>query len=150
MNIERNRMLSELCAIRESIYGEFAALALGVGDGRMFRWILVSGSQRERSEKMSFRTGRGVGGQAIRIGRTMIWNPTDPQLDLMRRECPLMMAERLKSAVTAPVVVQMETRGVILVGSRTGRLFTDNDMAAVAQAARRIGDLTNANRIWIH
>lgn len=146
MGTEHNQILSELFRIRSSVSGDLAALALGVGDGRLFRWTLVSGNETERSETMMFRSGRGVGGLAIRIGRTIAWNDTDETMVQLYRECPLMLAERLRSAVTAPVVVQRENRGVVLVGSRTGRLFTRDDMAAVTLAAHRIGKLTDAER----
>lgn len=151
MDTKHNQILSELFMIRSSVSGDFAALALGVSDGRLFRWTLVSGNETERSETMMFRSGRGVGGLAIRVGRTIVWNENDAAMDHLYRECPLMLAERLRSAVTAPVVVQRENRGVVLVGSRTGYLFTREDMAAVTLAARRIEELTEANRFfdWI-
>ncbi|ALS25144.1 MULTISPECIES: GAF domain-containing protein [Paenibacillus] len=146
MDTEHNRILNELCMIRSLVSGDFAALALGVGDGRLFRWTLFSGNETERSETMTFRSGRGVGGLTIRIGRTIAWNETDEAMVHLYRECPLTLAERLRTSVTAPVVVQRESRGVILVGSRTGRLFSEEDIAAVTLAAQRIGKLMEDER----
>lgn len=145
MDTGYNQILSELVTIRSTVSGDFAALALGVGDGRLFRWTLVSGNRTERNETMLFGSGRGVGGLAIQIGRTIAWN--DTPMDQLLRECPLMLAERLRTAVAAPVVIQRENRGVVLVGSRRGLLFTRDDMAAVTLAAQRIGELTDVQRI---
>ncbi|MBP1153717.1 MULTISPECIES: GAF domain-containing protein [unclassified Paenibacillus] len=146
MDMEHNQILSELLMIRSSVSGDFAALALGVGDGRLFRWTLVSGNETERSETMMFGAGQGVGGLTIRVGRTIAWNDID--MGQLLRECPLMLAERLRTAVTAPVVVQRENRGVVLVGCRKGRLFTRDDMAAVTLASHRISKLTDAETVF--
>ncbi|MCZ8515261.1 GAF domain-containing protein [Paenibacillus filicis] len=124
MNNNRNEMMDWLLSLRNAVEGDFASLALRGGDGRLYRWTYTSGSVSGRCEAMSFRIGQGIGGQTLRIGRMVIWNPDTPETVRLRRECPLMQAEGLYSAVTTPIEIHGQFQGVLAVGARKERTFS--------------------------
>lgn len=139
MNLNQSEMNEWLLGLRYAVDGDFAALAFRSGDGRQYRWMYTSGSLSGRCEAMSFRAGQGLGGQSLRIGRSVIWNPAAPETQRLRGECPLMQAEDLRSAITVPVVIDGQGYGVLAVGSRKDRLFGRGDADLVERQGERLG-----------
>ncbi|MFX3648231.1 MAG: GAF domain-containing protein [Paenibacillus sp.] len=104
-------------------------------NGTMLRWKYTSGASNERVKRMEMRPGQDLVGTALRTGRTA---RSDAQStgDHTPGRCPLMLAERLVSAIAVPVFQEGSMPGaVLLVGSRLPCTFSLNMVLQTEQVA---------------
>ncbi|MNW25984.1 hypothetical protein D3C74_27420 [compost metagenome] len=133
-------LCKELELLRDSISSDVVAVAwIDQGDS-YFRWRYVTGCRSERYRRISFKSGYGVAGTAIRLGRTVTANPLVPGASRLRQECALMLAEQLHSAVAIPLHDDSTPlpQGVLLVGNRSARIFLPQELAMTEEVARQI------------
>lgn len=119
--------------LRLSTSSDFCGLACL--NGTMLRWKYTSGASNERVKRMEMRPGQDLVGTALRTGRTA---RSDAQFtgDHIPGRCPLMLAERLVSAIAVPVFQEGSVPGaVLLVGSRLPCTFSPNMVLQTEQVA---------------
>jgi nitrogen regulatory protein A len=137
-----DEMRKELNQLRDRIYGDLTALAFMSKPGGVLHWCYASGSRSDRYRRISFKAGHGIAGLAIRLDRTVTVNAMLPGSIRLRQECALMLAEQLHSAVAIPFSSTGDLpNGVLLVGNRDVRMFTDSDVARAIQVAQQLGQL---------
>lgn len=138
MGNERMHMKDELESLRDLTSSDFSALAWIESNERHIRWIYASGNLNERYKQIVLKLGRGLSGAVIRLGRSVVLDETIPDTNRIRNECPIMLAEHLQSAIAVPVTMAAKTCGVLLVGSRSVRVYSSKEINAVENAAKRI------------
>lgn len=122
--------------LRLSTSSDFCGLACL--NGTMLRWKVTSGSSNERVKRMEMRPGQDLVGTALRTGRTARSDAQSPGEHTPGR-CPLMLAERLVSAIAVPVFQEGSVPGaVLLVGSRLPCIFSPNMVLQTEQVALRL------------
>jgi len=131
----------ELDGFRTSTSADFVALAWISDDDHRMRWRVASGSRSERYRTLPVRPGRELAGAVYRIGRTLAWDGTTPDLGRKRLESPIMMAEELKAAAASPVFRGSEIQGIVLAGQRSNRVYTPDDLKALENLCERLGKL---------
>lgn len=133
----------ELNQFRDRIYVDLTALAfMSKSGGGKLHWYYASGSRSNRYSLISFKVGHGIAGMAVRLGRTVTVSALLPGSIRLRQECALMLAEQLHSAVAIPFSSTGNLpNGVLLLGNRDVRTFTDSDLAQATQVAQRLGQL---------
>ncbi|OUN00068.1 MAG: hypothetical protein BAA02_02595 [Paenibacillaceae bacterium ZCTH02-B3] len=131
----------ELDGFRGDTSADFVALAWISEDDHRMRWRVASGSRSERYRTLPVRPGRELAGTVYRIGRTLAWDGTTPDLGRKRLESPIMMAEDLKAAAASPVFRGGEIQGIVLAGQRTDRVYTPDDLKALESLCERLGKL---------
>ena len=138
-----DEMRKELNQLRDHIYGDLTALAFTPkSGGGKFHWYYASGSRSNRYRLISFKVGHGIAGLAVRLGRTVTVSALVPGNIRLRQECALMLAEQLHSAVAIPFSSTGNLpNGVLLLGNRDVRMFTDSEVAKATQVAQRLGQL---------
>jgi len=144
----------ELDGFRSSTSADFVALAWISDDDHRMRWRMASGSRSERYRTLPVRPGRELAGTVYRIGRTLAWDGSTPDLGRKRLESPLMMAEELKAAAASPVFCDSDIQGIVLAGQRSDRVLLPRRPARprkavrTAEAARRRGGMPGKRRPW--
>ncbi|MEK8129180.1 GAF domain-containing protein [Paenibacillus filicis] len=132
----------ELQRLQELTFSDMAALAwISDGSGEQgtgpYVWASLLGSRSERVQRMSFRRGSpGLAGTALRLGRYVTAEPQG--IRDFARECPVMLAEKLQTALALPVNGKETAAGVLLLGSRSGRLYGPEEIRHAQSGAQRI------------
>mgnify|MGYP000862899019 FL=1 len=134
----------ELDGFRSSTSADFVALAWISDDDHRMRWRMASGSRSERYRTLPVRPGRELAGTVYRIGRTLAWDGSTPDLGRKRLESPLMMAEELKAAAASPVFRDSDIQGIVLAGQRSDRVYSPDDLRALEKLCERLGRLAGA------
>ncbi|WP_342416395.1 GAF domain-containing protein [Paenibacillus sp. FSL R10-2782] len=137
-----DEMRKTLDQLRDHIYVDLTALALMSKPGGSLQWYYASGSRSERYRRISFKVGHGIAGMAVRLGRTVTVSALLSGSIRLRQECALMLAEQLHSAVAIPFSSTGDLpNGVLLLGNRDVRVFTDSDVSRATQVAEQLGQL---------
>ncbi|MDQ0497324.1 MULTISPECIES: GAF domain-containing protein [Paenibacillus] len=138
-----DEMRKELNQLRGRVYGDLTALAyMSKSGGGKLHWYYASGSRSNRYRLISFKVGHGIAGLAVRQGRTVTVSALLPGSIRLRQECALMLAEQLYSAVAIPFSSTGDLpNGVLLLGNRDVRTFTDSNVVEATQVAQRLGQL---------
>lgn len=136
----RELMQQALDETRKRLSADFAALAWMSDDEHRMVWQFVSGSCSARYRTLPIRPGRELAGAVYRIGRPLAWDESTPDLRRKRLESPLMMAEELKAAAAVPIVEADDIRGILLVGQRSDRRYSADDLHAIKRAGEQLGD----------
>ncbi|WP_440115546.1 GAF domain-containing protein [Paenibacillus sp. QZ-Y1] len=107
--------------------------------GTMLRWKYTSGASNERVKRMEMRPGQDLVGTALRIGRTALSDAQSTEKHSPGR-CPLMLAERLVSAIAVPVFQEgnVVPNAVLLVGSRLPCTFSPDMVRQAEQVALKL------------
>ncbi|MGO4888053.1 GAF domain-containing protein [Anaerobacillus sp. MEB173] len=138
-----------LTSLRNQTSSDFSALASFDKVKREIRWIFVSGNKNERYKKMMLKPGVGIAGKVIRFGHTIVIDKNVPDLDNQRLNSPIMLAEELCSVVAVPVMVNNKISAVLLVGHRSDREYTENDIDILMETSEYIGSLMK-KKIFTH
>lgn len=138
MEIVQEEVRVELNRLRMLTSSDFSALALVDRHTNRIRWHYASGNGNERYKHIALRTGQGLEGMAVRLGRPVAVDASTPELERIRGQYPIMLAENLLSALAVPLSVNGAIGGVMLIGDRTERIYKPNDMEQVARAGEEI------------
>ena len=134
----KSEYITVLTSLRKEITSDFSALAFFDPRKRQIFWAYASGNENERYKKMFKKPGVGLTGNVIRIGETIVLDMNVPDLHRLRQDSPIMLTENLQSAVAAPVFVDNVIVAVLLVGSRTLRSYTQDDVFIIKEHTKKI------------
>lgn len=128
----------ELENLSRKIEIDFVALALFDPINVEIRWRLAYGALSDRYLSIAIRVGKGVAGTVLQTKRPMVIPsyPEDVPEDPL--EYPILWVEKIMSAVAVPVGTDPFLFGVLLVGQRAKRTFSENHIAAINEAAMSI------------
>ncbi|MNI18051.1 hypothetical protein D3C73_714450 [compost metagenome] len=132
VNIER-----EMEGLLYLTSSDFIAIAQMNSTARL-RWNYVMGNENNRYEQMAIRIGLGLAGAVWRFGRAVHLDDSYSEADHARLNCPLMLAEHLKSASAYPIMVNSLIKGVLYIGKRSSSPYMQDDLLIVAQKLPRI------------
>jgi nitrogen regulatory protein A len=133
----REQVEVKLEYMRELTSSDFSAIAWQDIHGDCIRWKYTSGNSNERYKQIVIKKGRGVTGSAILLGRPIVLDSTIFDAERLRYENPIMLAEQLQSILAVPLMVSGEMRGGLLIGSRSRRIYTQNEIRIVTSFAER-------------
>ncbi|EFM12210.1 conserved hypothetical protein [Paenibacillus curdlanolyticus YK9] len=120
---KNEQMMLELERIRERSGSDFVAYAMPAEHYRLMRWNFVIGSRNGRVGQMKLKPGIGIGGMVLRHGVPYTIN--DRENPLLLGECPVMLAEKLASAIAFPVPAESlcSLNGILLLGRRSDQRY---------------------------
>ncbi|WP_054955326.1 GAF domain-containing protein [Paenibacillus dakarensis] len=126
--------LTELRQLTES---DFCAVAEYDSSARQIQWKAASGNTNEKYRYIVNRTGKGISGEVIRIGR--IVQRTCISDEERRSTDSIMLAERLVIAAAAPIHKgDIGIEGVLLIGRRNEAKYTAADLNMLEKACSHI------------
>ena len=134
LSAELNRTRSELAC-------DLCALALTSDDGRTLRWKLAAGNLNDRCFKMVDPPGRGLTGTVLKIGRPMTLQAADLLRARQLQEFPIFISEMLLSAHAVPLLHSGRVGGVLLIGDRTKRSYSQEEQRAASECGERMAKL---------
>jgi nitrogen regulatory protein A len=139
-NEEIQDELDSLCKITTS---DFSGLAWIDQQDSRIRWLYASGNSNERFKQLALKSGRGLAGLVLKLGRPIIIDAGMRDLELSRVQYnyPIMLVEHLQTAIAVPITVYDETRGVLLIGNRSERYYEENDLHLIMNLIERFTGL---------
>jgi nitrogen regulatory protein A len=135
-NVEIQDELDTLCKITTS---DFSGLAwIDQHDSRI-HWLYASGNSNERYKRLALKSGRGLAGLVLKLGRPIIIDAgmSDIELSRVQYDYPIMLVEDLQSAIAVPIKIQDEPHGVLLIGNRSERYYEENDLLLISNLSER-------------
>jgi nitrogen regulatory protein A len=135
-NEEIQEELDSLCKITTS---DFSGLAwIDQHDSRI-RWLYTSGNSNERFKRLALKSGHGLAGLVLRLGRPITVDTSMPELERKRlqHDYSIMLVEHLHAAFAVPIQFHGETRGVLLIGNRSERFYEKNDLHLISNRIER-------------
>lgn len=134
-----DRKLFSLCEEIQSELGcDFVGVTFQNQSSPDFSWLFVSGNLNNKYKKIKIRIGIGLIGKALSRGSTIVVNNLPNELTRNRTDYPIMLAEKLVSAVAVPLFLHGLPKGVFMIGKRTFHEFVEEEIMKVKNIAGKI------------
>lgn len=133
-------IMDDLAQLRELTSSDFIALAPFVDQPAHRRWIYIVGNRSDRCQQMVIKMGQGLAGTALRLGRWVKLDVTNPRVVQERRECPVMLAEQLQTAAVFPLMNRHSSvmKGLLFIGRRSDHRYEEKDIKAILESLERL------------
>ncbi|MFD0698178.1 hypothetical protein ACFQZT_29310 [Paenibacillus sp. GCM10027628] len=131
-------IIVELANLRSLTSSDFIALAPLNDSDQRIRWKYALGSRNERYKQMIIKSGQGLAGSALRLGRWVKLDDTHPDADQVRLHCPVMLAEQLQTAAVFPILTDSNNplsfiNGLLFIGKRKHPRYVQEEILAVQE-----------------
>lgn len=125
--------------LQHSLHADFTAvLLLSKTDGKL-HVIFQIGSRSKRTSKLAFKTNQGIAAPVFKSGRSFVSSITSDSTSLLFHTCPLLLAERLTSIISVPLLQDQTTVGILIAGIRsTTRTLHSSEIQVVQREADRL------------
>ena len=148
----QQRIQLELQHLKSDMALDFVAVALADADYRDIYWKIALGAKSERYKKITVRMGNGMAGKVLQARRPHVVTSFPEEVQDEVLEYPIFLVESLRSGMGVSVdsgrVEQKESYGVLLVGQREERVFSEQEIEDVERAAANLAALYDS--ITIH
>ncbi|MFT9487318.1 MAG: GAF domain-containing protein [Tepidibacillus sp.] len=132
--------------LRNKTETDFVGLALYDLMNEEIRWRLAVGAMNERYKRIVIRMGKGIAGEVVQLNRTIKIENFPNQILGDPIEYPILLVEHLVSVLAVPVSYQNRIHGVLLIGQRSSRTFTESDEEVTFAIGQQVAkDLETAN-----
>lgn len=138
---KKELITNKLWEITKQLHADFSAIAFYDPLNQEFRWRIAIGSLNNRYTNIVVRKNRGICGMVIKTKRECVIRnfPHDLQEDAL--EYPILIIEELKSSLAVPLIEQTQIFGVMLIGQRSIRHFTQEEIDITNEKAKEILDI---------
>ena len=139
---------AEECTIEQlqlSLHTDFTAiLLLSKTDGKL-HVIFQIGSRSKRTAKLAFKTNEGIAAPVFKSGRSFTSSVDSDNASRLFHTCPLLLAERLTSVISVPLLQDQTPVGILITGIRSSsRTFHLSEIQTVQLEARQLSSsMTN-------
>ncbi|GIP24450.1 MULTISPECIES: GAF domain-containing protein [Paenibacillus] len=130
-----------LDTLRIRTASDFSGLLLMENPEAGLRWNFVSGNRNNRCKQIVLRPGQGLPGLVMRLGRRVILDQSVPDINKLRFDNPIMLAEHLQAVAVIPILHERDILGLLMIGSRTPHLYTPQIIELVEQEAQSLTPL---------
>lgn len=115
---------------------EFVALALQNEVGPDVKWHYAAGNLNDKYKRITVRFGKGIAGKIISSGSPMMLTDFPNGIIGKVTDHPIMLAEKLVSTYAVPLFFHSAPKGVLLIGNRKMKTYTETDQQYVKEAAQ--------------
>ncbi|MDD9266763.1 hypothetical protein ACFPES_06925 [Paenibacillus sp. GCM10023248] len=133
-------IIEELERLRSLTSSDFIALAPlnGNVNAHNIRWKYAIGFRNKRYQQMVIKSGQGLAGSSLRLGRWVKVDDTHSDADAVRRSCPVILAEQLQTAAVFPILTDSDhprswIRGLLFIGKRAQLRYEQEEILAVQE-----------------
>jgi nitrogen regulatory protein A len=128
-------LISELELLRSMTSSDFIALAPLPDNAEPIRWKYARGNSNNRYQQMVIKKSIGLAGTALRLGRWVKLDETNPRYRQEKSECPVMLAEQLQTAAVFPLTASpgSQMKGLLFIGKRVLAGYEPSELLAVQE-----------------
>lgn len=141
----QKQIQTELQQLKSDMKLDFIALALADENYRDIYWKIALGANTERYRKIMVRMGKGMAGKVLKTKAPYIVSYFPEEVRDEMLEFPIFLIESLRSGMGVSVdssrPEQKLSYGVLLVGQREERLFSQQEVERVEQSAAALAAL---------
>ncbi|MFD2117700.1 GAF domain-containing protein [Paenibacillus yanchengensis] len=127
--------------IRQQSSSDFIGLGVIDREQRNLYWSYVKGSVSARTLLIVQKLTGGLTGAAIRAGRPMKSSFICSDADRFRQGEPVMLTEKLDSALSLPVYNSNEITAILLLGRRNQMIYSSAEQGDAVDYASQLGEL---------
>jgi nitrogen regulatory protein A len=120
---------------------DFSAFACQEPEEAAIRWKYAVGNKNERFRRIVLRSGKGIAGKVLMLGRPMLLENYEPRQHDDPQEYPILYAEELRSALGVPVLMAGRVKGVLLIGYRNPCIIEDVVVDLAEQVAKEMENI---------
>ncbi|GIN61054.1 histidine kinase [Robertmurraya siralis] len=131
-------ILQECKQLKKEINCDFVGFAFQNTIGPDIKWHIAAGNHNEKYKLISVRYGKGIAGRVISTGRAMTIEDFPHHIIGKVLEYPIMLAEKLVYSHAVPVYYKEAAKGVLLVGNRSNKQLSREDVLIVQAASNKI------------
>jgi len=142
----RGYIIERMETLRNKINADFIGLAIYDAMTEEIRWRLAVGATNSRYKRIVIRMGKGIAGEVIQLNRTVKVESFPHDVLGKPMEYPILLVEHLKSSIAVPVSDSLRIYGVLLVGQRTERSYSELEESEINNIAQEIAnEISSAN-----
>lgn len=141
-------IIEELERLRSLTSSDFIALAPLHDKAERIRWKYASGSRNERYQQMVIKSGQGLAGSVLRLGRWVKLDDSHPDSDQVRRSCPVLLAEQLQTAAVFPILTDSDNlliKGLLFIGKRAQPRYAQAELLVVQEGLHTLAGYLKDN-----
>ncbi|WP_052339204.1 GAF domain-containing protein [Gorillibacterium massiliense] len=135
----------EMAELKSELKLDFVAVALTDGEYRDIHWRFALGANSDRYKKITVRIGKGMAGKVLQAKSPYVVTAFPEEVQEEMLEYPIFLVESLRSGVGVSVdsfkPERSQAYGVLLIGQREMREFTEKEIERVQICARELGRL---------
>jgi len=127
--------------LKEMVSCDFVGLAIQNKVGPDVRWHYAVGNLNDKYKRITVRFGKGIAGKIISTGIPMMMMNFPDHVAGKITDYPIALAEKLNSCYAAPIFFNSVPKGVLLIGNRELRSYSEKDQACVLDSAKVLEDI---------
>jgi PAS domain S-box-containing protein len=144
-DIEQDRLKYLVSLARRLLKSDYAGLATFTDDGKA-RWHGVDGLRTDSYAKIVFPPGQGMAARVLAAGKPVQVDGIGVEPDLPLDEFPLHKSEGGLSSLGVPVYMSNPPHGVLVLGHRSRRTWTDDEVEIATLIAQQCAVILNTVR----
>ncbi|TXK74125.1 GAF domain-containing protein [Paenibacillus sp. N3.4] len=148
MEEDEAQILEELEFIRSLTSSDFVALAAitetrHMADCGRPSWTHALGSLNNRYQHMIIKTGQGLAGLVLRLGRWVELDAAKTYENQSGGDCPIILAEQLRAAAVFPLVTRQTSTiiGLLYIGKRKTDRYEQEELRLVKESLQPLATL---------
>lgn len=142
----RGYIIDQMETLKNTINADFIGLAIYDAMTEEIRWRLAVGATNSRYKRIVIRMGKGIAGEVIQLNRTVKIESFPHDVLGKPIEYPILLVEHIKSSIAVPVSDSLKIYGVLLVGQRNERRYTESEETEINNIAQEIAkEIASAN-----
>ncbi|WNS78413.1 GAF domain-containing protein [Domibacillus sp. DTU_2020_1001157_1_SI_ALB_TIR_016] len=139
MNHQQPEPVEKLFAsLKEAVSSDFVAYALQRRAGTDITWLYALGNRNDKYKRITVRYGKGIAGKVVSTGSPISVDAFPHGIHGKALDYPIMLAEQLVSAYAVPLFHTSCPKGVLLIGRRKVRPFTEDEKGTVNVFAKEV------------
>lgn len=133
--------------LRELFHVDLAVIAPAGGERHELRWSIASGSRTGNLQYLRLHPGQGWAGRIAATGRPLRCARFPDDLTPYPESYPIFAREGLQAALGVAMMAGERVAGVITLGQRSQREFTDNEQNLLQGIANMVGSALHQHRM---
>jgi len=127
--------------LKQQVGCDFVGLAIQNKVGPDVKWHYAVGNLNDKYKRITVRFGKGIAGKIISTGVSMMMVNFPYQAAGKVTDYPIALAEKLNTCYAVPLFFNGIPKGVLLVGNRECRSFSDSDQEWVSDSGQALEEI---------
>ena len=140
--IQEIQAVIDVCdQLKKQVGSDFVGLAIQNRVGPDVKWHYAVGNLNDKYKRITVRFGKGIAGKIISTGTPMMMENFPHQVTGKVTDYPIALAEKLNTCYAVPLFFNGIPKGVLLVGNRECRSFSDPDQEWVNDSGQALEEI---------
>lgn len=139
-----NEAIEQACRqVLNAVNCDFVGFAVRNRNDLDINWYVAIGSSNETYKQISVHDGKGIAGQVVSTGKSVIMEDFPKCIHGKVRDYPIMLSENLLTAFAAPIFYNGIPKGVLLAGRRKNESISEKEQHIIRKAAEKVEETSH-------